>query len=131
MQKITLASNGKDVYEFYGEKIADAISSVVNNRWHEISVYRASNNKYVLAVSYRTTENNETNIDFVEVFDRLFSLDAKLKTDAREYFPIILGKDEEFASKTCIPLETSFSAAWSNLSLNIRHLIKAELTDEI
>lgn len=131
MQKITLPRSGNEDYEFYGEKIADTISSIVTNRWHEISVYRASDKKYVLAVSYHSTENNETKIYFTEVFDSLFSLDAKLKTDAREYFPIIWGRDEEFVRKTRIPLEASFNAAWAKIATELKPLISNEVAKEL
>ncbi len=131
MQKISLQRSGKDEYVFHGDKIADITSEVVNSRWHEMSVYIASGNKYVLAISYHSLVEYEENFHSVEDFEKLFSLDAKLKTDAREYFPVFTEKDEEFIRKTCIPLEASFSAACSKLSKNLSQSIKNEINNEI
>lgn len=131
MQKINLACTKSGPYEFYGEKIATAISNVVNNRWHEISVFGDSEGKYVLSVSYRTKEENEVGADFVEVFDRLFSLDAKLNMEESSYIPIIPDKNEEFIRRTYIPLKASFSAACSKLSKDLSHMIKAEVSKEL
>lgn len=129
MMKISLPRTDNGLFEFTGEKIACIISKAVDNRWHGISVYSDSEHKYILAVSYHTEKNNENNADFVEVFDKLFSLDATLKAYARKYMPVIHGKDEECVRKTLIPLETSFSAAWSKLSRELKPLIKAELAE--
>lgn len=131
MKKIALPCTKTGSYEFVGQIITGTISNKVTNRWHEISVYVGTDNNYVLAVSYKTQVVNESDLHFVDVFDKLFALDATLMSEARNYLPIIPDKDDKFVREIYIPLETSFQAACSKISKNLNPFIKAEVKNDI
>lgn len=70
MEKISLSRTALPELEFHGEQVVslkgDDADGSTDGRWHDIAIYRADDGEWVVAIGYRTHQQNETPDDYVE-----------------------------------------------------------------
>lgn len=83
MSEITLTRTGNRLLQFEGELIAETDSLATNgaceNRYWELSLYRATSDKYVVAIGYRSAWAGEHDADDVYVCDDADSLSETVR----------------------------------------------------
>lgn len=83
MQEHKLTRTGNVPLAFAGEQLARESgrwhAGVEQNRWHEITVYKTAAGRVVVAITYRTLWQGETDYHAVEVVDDLRAAAAVLR----------------------------------------------------
>lgn len=125
MKTLRMKRTGHEDLIFDGELIAEGASCTDQSpRWHQIRVFSASE-KFVLTINYHGAAN-ETHIDYAEVLDGLFAVDATLKHNFDPCSQLVASNSEDLRA-VANDLRGRFDAA----SQMILKTLKPEINSEI
>ena len=89
MKRFTLPRSGQAPLTFNGELIASSegqqLAGRDRARWHDLAIYRTTDNRYVVGVSYQTIWQGEIGYDIAEVAEN----PAAVLRVFRSYNPIV------------------------------------------
>lgn len=129
---IVLKRTGQSDLVIDGELIEKASSCVDDGttRWHDISVFRTTSDKFVLAIIYHG-DDGETNHDYADIHDTLQSVDVTLKHVFNPCEHVVLGDDNDVNKRIVYDVKGRFDVAVRSIVKAIKPDIMKAVRDDI